>query len=62
MMIPDNYDLWERHDAEQEARAEELPECYYCGKRIYDEYAWEINDEWVCTDCLVKHHRKEVIT
>lgn len=57
--IPDNYDLWARHDAEKEAELEKLPECSECGEKIQDEYAYYINGEWICERCM-KDYRKEV--
>lgn len=48
MYIPDNYDLFARHDAEQEAQLKKLPECSECGEHIQDEEAYYINGEWIC--------------
>lgn len=56
--IPDNYDMWARHDAEQESELERMPKCYECGKPIQDEHCFEINDELICEKCLNKNHRK----
>ena len=58
MSLPDNYDLFVQHDAEQEKRLAELPECCECGERIQDEYCFEINDEYICEECLNDNHRK----
>ena len=58
--IPDNYDLWARHDAEQEAQLERLPECSECGHKIQDEYAYCINGEWIHEKCMKENYRKEV--
>jgi len=58
--IPDNYDLWARHDAEQEAQLERLPECSECGHKIQDEYAYYINGEWIHEKCMKENYRKEV--
>lgn len=57
--IPDNYDMWSRHDAEKEAELDKLPECSECGEKIQDEYAYYINDEWICERCM-RGYRKEV--
>ena len=35
--MSDNYDLWEQHDAEQEAWLRKRPMCDCCGERIQDE-------------------------
>ena len=54
----DNYDLWQRHDAEQQRRLSELPECCYCSQPIQDEYAYLIDGEWVCEECMDDQFRK----
>lgn len=59
-MIPDNYDMWARHDAEQEAELQKLPKCDKCGKPIQDEYYYDIEGECICEKCLNKHYRKSV--
>lgn len=43
---------------EKEKAAELLPECDYCGEKIFDEYCYEINGEYICEDCLNAHFRK----
>lgn len=60
MYIPDNYDLWKQHDAEQQAQLDKLPECSECGKKIQDEYCFEVNDEYICDFCMNHNHRKAV--
>ena len=60
MNVPDNYDRWEQHDAEQQAELDKLPECCYCEEPIQQEFAIYINDEWYCDNCLETHFRKEV--
>ena len=47
-----------RYDAEQERRYEELPECDYCGEKITDDYYYEINGDLICEDCLKRNFRK----
>ena len=59
-MIPDNYDQFVRHEAEQQAQLDKLPECSECGEKIQDEYAYYINGEWVCEQCMNENYRKEV--
>ena len=56
--VPDNYDQWERHDAEQEAKLELLPQCSECGEPIQDDFCYEINGELICEDCLENNHKK----
>lgn len=58
--IPDNYDLWEQHESEKDMWLQRLPKCSECGEAIQDEYAYYINDEWICEDCLKDNYRKEV--
>lgn len=56
--VPDNYDLWERHEEEREAEAVLLPECSVCGEKIQDEFCYEINDELICELCMNGEFRK----
>ena len=50
--MSDNYDLWEQHDAEQEAWLQKRPMCDCCGERIQDESYHQINGERICDRCL----------
>lgn len=50
--VPDNYDLWEQHEAERQAELEKCKECAYCGEKISDEYAFHIDGEWYHRDCF----------
>jgi formylmethanofuran dehydrogenase subunit E len=59
-MIPDNYDKWKQHDAEQEAKLENLPVCEYCGMHIQDDYYFEIEGVIICEECLNDNFRKDV--
>lgn len=58
-MIPDNYDVWERHDEEQERRLESLPCCSICGEHIQQDMAFHYDGFWICDDCI-KENRKGV--
>ena len=49
-----------RHDAEQERKRQQLPICYECGNPITDEYLYEINGEYICSECLESNHKKSV--
>lgn len=60
MNVPDNYDLWKQHDAEQQAKLNKLPKCDYCGFHIQDNYYYEIDNECFCEGCLNEHFRKRV--
>lgn len=59
-MIPDNYSMFEKHDAEQHKMLQELPVCEYCRNEIQDDFYFEINDEAICEECLKEHFRKAV--
>jgi len=61
MNILDNYDLFAAHDAEQERQLQQLPVCEHCGERIQDEYAYYIEDTWICEECLKDNFRREVV-
>lgn len=60
MCCLDSYDMRKRHDAEQQARLDKLPECSECGEKIQDEYAYYINGEWIHEKCMNENYRKEV--
>ena len=46
-------------DAEQQRILDKLPRCSECDEPIVDEYAYYINGEWICEDCM-EQYRKEV--
>ena len=60
MYIPDNYDLFEAHEAEQERWLDMLPRCCECDEPIQDDYLYEINGEYICERCLKDNYRKSV--
>lgn len=49
---------FERHDAEQERELDKLPKCAECDHPIQDDECYEIGDELICHECLIKNHRK----
>ena len=51
MSLPDNYDLFVAHDAEQERKLEQLQICDCCGEPIQQEKAVYYNDQWCCEEC-----------
>lgn len=51
-MLPDNADLFARHDAEQERALKRLPVCCVCKDHIQQEKAVRINGDWYCDVCL----------
>lgn len=60
MNVPDNYDRWKQHDAEQEAQLDKFPKCSICDEPIQDDYYYEINDECICEECLNDNFRKDI--
>ncbi len=60
MYIPDNYDMWASHDAEQEAELQKLPKCNECGEPIQGEYAYGSNGKYICEHCLEAYYRVSV--
>lgn len=48
----DNYDLWQDHNARQEAWLSRRPQCEKCGKHIQDEHYFFINNEVLCQECM----------
>ena len=56
MSCPDNYDAFDRHDAEQERAEKEwrekAPECSECGRPIMGEDCWVIGDAIFCEECI----------
>ena len=59
MYVPDNYDLWAKHDAEKEDALALLPVCSCCDEYIQDEYCYQINGEIICEHCMVEYFRKD---
>lgn len=47
-----------RHDAKQQAEVRKLPRCSECDQPIQDYICYEINDEFICPDCMEQNHRK----
>lgn len=47
-----------RHDAEQQAQLDKLPECCECGYHIQSEHCYEVNGEYICPDCMEDNHKK----
>ena len=60
MYVPDNYDLWKSHDAEQQKQLDRLPRCSECERPIQEEFCYEVNGELVCDECMNNNHRKWV--
>lgn len=60
MYVPDNYDFFVMHDAEQQKKLDRLPRCSECDEPIQSETCYEINGELICEDCLENNHKKWV--
>ena len=58
MIIPDNYSMWEQHEARQQRELERLPICADCGEAVQDSHFYLINDEVVCPDCLEAGYKR----
>ena len=54
----DNYDLFVRHDAEQEKSLCRCPVCSDCGEYIQDDYLFEVGLDTLCEDCMIERYRK----
>lgn len=55
--IPDNYDLWKRHESQLEEAISNLPLCDWCGEHIQEESYYDINNEKVCEYCIKEARR-----
>lgn len=49
-------------DAEDQRFLNKLPKCDECGEPIQDDECYEINDEYICPECLKNNHRRWVET
>ena len=49
---------YNRYQDKLQKELDKLPICYECGEPIQDEECYEINDELICPECLLKNHRK----
>lgn len=60
MYVPDNYDMFEQHEAEQARQLKRLPLCDYCHEHITDTHYYEFDGKKVCPDCMEYYHKKEL--
>lgn len=58
MYVPDNYDAFERHQAEQEAWLESRPICIECKEPIQDDFLYDINGDLYCEKCMKNEFRQ----
>jgi transposase-like protein len=47
-----------RWDDEMNSRLEQRPVCADCDEHIQDEFAYYINGEWICKDCMSSYERE----
>lgn len=50
--VPDNYDAFVQHQAEQDAWLEKRPVCSWCDKPIQDDYLYKVDEELYCESCM----------
>ena len=60
MRIPDNYDLFCKHQDEQDNCLKRLPVCCECGEPIQDDFLYCIDDELFCKECMEDNFEKSV--
>lgn len=60
MYIPDNYDAWKAHNAEEERWLASRPICEICGEYITDDYGYRINGELICAECLDDGYKERI--
>ncbi len=60
MTLPDYNDLFDSHQAQQDAQLDKLPRCCECDEPIQTEHCFEVNGELICPDCMNDNHRKWV--
>ena len=46
---------FDRYQAEEERWLKKRPRCSECDKHIQDEFAYYINDEWICPECMSEY-------
>jgi formylmethanofuran dehydrogenase subunit E len=49
--VPDNYDQWKKHQAEEDEWLESMPKCAECGEHIQDKIVIRVNGSPVCRHC-----------
>lgn len=58
MYIPDNYDAWKAHEQLNEKWLGTRPICECCGEPIIEDYAYRINGELICAECLNEYKER----
>lgn len=57
--VPDSYDMFEIHDAQQESWLERRPKCDNCGEHIQDDYLYDFDGFIICEKCLKDDYRQD---
>ena len=55
--IPDAYDMWCEHDAQQEEELRKRPKCDVCGEYIQEEHCYRIEGVVICEYCMADNFR-----
>lgn len=50
----------DRYWSEKDAESEKLPKCCCCDNPINEDFYFDINGEFYCSDCLNYEFRKEI--
>lgn len=50
--MPDNYDLWEQHQAEQDRWLASRHKCSECGEHVQEDHYYDINGTIWCPSCI----------
>jgi formylmethanofuran dehydrogenase subunit E len=58
MRVPDNYDAFRMHEAEQEGWLKRLPICEECKEPIQDDVLYDIDGTIYCEKCMKDAFRK----
>ena len=59
MYVPDNYDAYERYEAEQEMRLSRCPICAYCEEPIQEEYLFKVDGNLDHESCAEELFREK---
>ena len=59
MYVPDNYDMWQRHEDEREREIAKYPTCDLCGASMVKVY-YNINNRKMCKNCMKELYEVEV--
>lgn len=59
-VLMDAYEMWEQNERRQQRRREEMPVCMDCGEHIVRGKVYDINGEYICRQCMIDYHEKDV--